>query len=278
MKICDLHTHSVYSDGTFTPTRIISSATALGLSAVALCDHNTVDGLPEFLTAAQEQRIRAVPGCEFSVDYVGTELHLLALFIPEGHFDAISHLMEDVNRRKDRSNRDLIFSLNRAGYKIDYERIKSATPNGKFNRAHIAAELTRLGYTASRNEAFQTLLDPKTGHYREPERLTFFEMLDFIRSIDAVPVLAHPFLNLSEDQLRALLPLAKSRGLVGMECRYSNYDAQTTALSLALARQFHLKPSGGSDFHGANKPDIRLGSGRGDLRVPLDWLEALAPE
>ena len=275
MKTCDLHTHSIYSDGTYTPKEIIDSAINNGLSAVALCDHNTVDGLSDFLAAANNKNIQAVAGAEFSVDYNGTELHLLGLYIPEKHFDKIADLMKAVNDRKRQSNIDLIASLNKAGYEIDYNTIKNSTPNRKFNRAHVAAELTKKGYTDSREQAFETLLSPAAGHYKEPERLRFFKMIDFIKSIGAVPVLAHPFLNLTKAELEILLPLAKKQGLVGMECYYSLYDGATTKDAIDLAEKFELKYSGGSDFHGENKPDIKLGVGKGNLKIPYDWSVAL---
>lgn len=275
MKTCDLHTHSIYSDGTYTPNQIIDSAINIGLSAVALCDHNTVDGLPEFLSAAKNKNITAVSGAEFSVDYNGTELHLLGLFIPESEFGTVSDLMQEVNEKKRQSNIDLIKSLNKAGYKIDYETIKNSTPNGKFNRAHIAAELTRKGYTESIKQAFKTLLSTQVGYYKEPERLCFFKMIDFVKSIGAVPVLAHPFLNLTKNELEVLLPVAKKRGLVGMECYYSLYDDKTTKDAISLAEKFGLIFSGGSDFHGENKPDIKLGVGKGNLEIPFDWYTKL---
>lgn len=271
MNYCDLHTHSVFSDGTYTPTELIDSAVSLGLSAIALTDHNTVDGLPEFLAASRGKEILAIPGAEFSVDYNGTELHLLGLNIPECQFDRVTKLMDAFIERKRQSNIDLIDALNAAGYHLDYETIKNATPNGKFNRAHIAAELTRLGYTPSIQDAFRQLLHPSKGYYKEPLRTSVWEMLDFLKEIGAVPVLAHPFLNLDEEELERLLPRAKERGLVGMECVYSANNEETTAKSFALADRFVLRYFGGSDFHGANKPDIALGIGRGHLQIPGSW-------
>ncbi len=276
MKICDLHVHSNFSDGTYTPAEIISRAAEIGLSAVALCDHNTVDGLSNFIEAAEGTDVTAIAGAEFSVDYGGRELHLLGLFIPDVQFCKVTELMHEVNERKAQSNILLIESLRRAGYDISYEDIKSSTPSGNFNRAHIAAELTRRGYTTSVKHAFDTLLSPTAGHYEEPKRIGVFEMIDFIRSIGAIPVLAHPFLNLNEDELEALLPIAKKRGLVGMECLYSTYDRETTEKAFALASKYGLLYSGGSDFHGANKPDIELGVGHGELEVPFEWAERLA--
>ena len=275
MKYCDLHTHSIFSDGTYTPAQLIDAAVELGLSAIALTDHNTVDGLPDFLSAARGKPITAIAGAEFSVDYNGKELHLLGLYIPESQFSAVSLLMDIFMERKEQSNRDLIAALNKAGYDIDFDAIQAATPKGKFNRAHIAGELTKKGYTASIKEAFQTLLHPAAGFYKEPARFTLWEMLDFLKDIGAVPVLAHPFLNLKTPELEKLLPEAKKRGLVGMECYYSLNDEAANALALILACKYDLERSGGSDFHGDRKPDIFLGTGHGNLKVPGQWAEIL---
>lgn len=271
--LCDLHTHSVFSDGTYTPAALIDGAIGMGLSAIALTDHNTVDGLPDFISAARGKNIEIVPGVEFSVDHNGKELHLLALFIPERHFDTISTLMEIVNKRKEESNIALIDSLGRAGYPLDYEKIKRATPNAQINRAHIAAAMVQKGYIVSAKEGFDTLLSKSGGHYKEPQRPTVAEMLDFVGSIGAVSVLAHPFLQMDEAELVAFLHTTEK--LCGMECYYSAYDEETTQRSLRIANTFGLLPSGGSDFHGSTKPDIQLGVGRGGLQVPYAWYRAL---
>jgi predicted metal-dependent phosphoesterase TrpH len=275
MRVCDLHTHSTYSDGTFTPTQIVDEAVGMGLSAVALTDHNTVDGLREFTAAAQGLPVEAVAGAEFSVDYHGIELHLLGLFIKEPYFDEISRLMKYPDDEKEKSNRKLIASLNRAGYSVEYDTIKNTTPNGRFNRVHVAKELTRKGYTHSIDHAFATLLSEESGYYQKPKRLLFFDILSFLQSMGAVPVLAHPLLQLSAEELEQLLPTAKEKGLVGLECYYSEYDQEQMALSLSLAEKFGLQCSGGSDFHGKNKPHIQLGVGKGDLKVSYECYQNL---
>ena len=122
MKTCDLHTHSIYSDGTLTPEELINLAVEEGLSAVALTDHDSIDGLPEFLKAAEGKEITAVPGVEFSVDYSGKELHLLALFIPEVAFGMLSEFTSVIKTHKEKNRIDLITALNRDGYKIDGEK------------------------------------------------------------------------------------------------------------------------------------------------------------
>ncbi len=278
MKLCDLHTHSVYSDGTYTPAELIHASAELGLSAVALTDHNCVDGLPDFLAAAVGSGIEAIPGIEFSTAYGDKELHLVALYIREKYFSEIAEMMADGKKRKEQSNIDLVRALYAAGYRLDYEKIRATSPGGNINRAHIAAELTSLGYAKSREYAFETLLSPEAGFYKAPRRMDFFDTVRYVRSIGAVPILAHPFLKLSEEELTVLLPKAKEAGLCAIECCYSTHDAKQTEAAFRLADQFGLKYSGGSDFHGGNKPDIRLGVGKGDLKVPYSFLEALREE
>lgn len=268
---CDLHCHSVFSDGTDTPAQLLETACAQGLRALALTDHNTVAGLPDFLAAAQGKDIEAVPGVEFSTDYEGIELHILALYLRTEYFPQVTHLMRQYHLRKEESNRELVEKLAKAGYCVDYERIRAATPKGEVNRALIAAELTRMGYTASVKEAFERLLRQSCGYYTPPLRPTPREMLQLIHELGAVSVLAHPYLNLTEPQLEVFLSRAKAWGLQGMEVRYSTYDEQTTLAADEIAARFGLLPSGGSDHHGANKPDISLGTGRGGLRVPAEW-------
>ena len=274
-RYCDLHTHSVYSDGTYTPTQLLEEVTQRGLTAIALTDHNTVDGLPDFLTAAKNVAVEAVPGIEFSTDYNGVELHILALYLKTEYFPQVMELMEDYHRRKDQSNADLVAALNRAGYCIDYEIVKASTPEGQVNRALIAAELLRKGYVDSVQDAFKKLLNPKRGYYVPPLRPTPKQILEIIRELGAVSVLAHPYLNLRQGELTAFLEQAVPQGLQGMEVYYSTYDDATTSLALDTAAAFGLKKSGGSDFHGVNKPDIRLGEGRGNLKIPSVWLDNL---
>ena len=272
-RYCDLHTHSVYSDGTYTPEQLLREAEERNLVALALTDHNTVNGLPDFLSV--ESRVEAVPGVEFSTDYNGVELHILALYLKTEYFPQVTDLMEDYHRRKDQSNAELVMALNRAGYLIDYDKIKASTLEGHVNRAQIAAELTAMGYTESIKEAFKRLLQPKHGYYNPPRRSSPEEILGIIRELGAVSVLAHPYLNLKQNELTVFLEQATKQGLLGMEVYYSTYDEETTALALDTAAAFGLKKSGGSDFHGANKPDIRLGEGRGNLQIPASWLEEL---
>ena len=272
----DLHTHSTCSDGTLTPAELIALAEETGLTAVALCDHNTVDGLPAFLTAGECSPVEAVPGVEFSTDYGETELHILGLMIPSRHWGEVSALLAQAVARKEESNLDLIAGLKAAGLALDYDRIKASMDGGVVNRAVIAAEMTRLGYTSSVKEAFRRWLEPEHGYFHPPRRLDCFEVIRFIKSVGGAAVLAHPFLNLKEEgALREFLIRGKEAGLDGMETRYPKFTGEQSRRAAEIARELGLLESGGSDFHGANKPDIALGVGRGDLRVPEEFLEQL---
>lgn len=275
MKRCDLHTHSTFSDGTYTPEELIRAAKAIGLSAIALCDHNAVAGLPRFLAAAEEAGIEAIPGVEFSADFGGVELHILGLLLPPARFGEVEALLAEGVRRKEESNLALVRALNEAGYAIDYGAIKDATPLGQVNRAHIAAALTEMGYTPSVKEAFSALLTPRAGFYQPPRRPLATDVVRFIRSLGGVAVIAHPLITLDEGSLREFLTEAIPCGLVGMETDYADYDEKTTALAHVIADEFGLLPSGGSDFHGAVKPAIALGYGRGNLCVPYTYVDAL---
>lgn len=275
-KCCDLHTHSTFSDGTLTPSQLVDLAQEVGLGAIALCDHNTIAGLPEFLAAAEGREVEAVPGIEFSTDHHGTELHILGLFVQPKHYDAITSILEELVAAKDRSNRAMVEALNRAGLDVDYDKIKASTPKGQLNRAIIGAEIARLGYADSVKDAFDRYLSVKRGYYHPPQRPEALRIIRFIKSIGAVAVLAHPFLNLKrEEDLRGFLSEAVPAGLDGMETLYPKFDAPTTRLAEQIADDFGLCHSGGSDFHGQNKPDIFLGTGKGNLRIPLEYLDAL---
>lgn len=274
MKLCDLHTHSVFSDGTWTPEELIRQAERLGLEAIALTDHNTVAGLPDFLVAAQNREVEAVAGVEFSSDFEDKDVHIVALFVKENHFDTITAVLHDAQMQKEQSNHTLVENLQKAGYDITYENVCKGA-SGSINRAHVAAELVRCGYVATVKEAFSTLLDAKFGLYTPPKRMTSLEAIAFIKSLGAVAVLAHPLLTMKEDQLRRFLPQAVSAGLDAMETEYSTYDEETTCLARQIAQEFGLKRSGGSDFHGDRKPDIFLGSGRGALKVDAQLVQEL---
>ncbi len=273
---CDLHTHSTYSDGSCTPRQIIEEVKRLSLSAVALTDHNTIGGAREFTEAAKECGVEAVVGIEISAEYDKKETHVLGLFIKEKHYAPLNAYIERLREEKRRANRELYERLKAAGYDINYERIAGDDKKGAVNRVHFANELIRCGYISTVAEGFAGLLSAERGFYKSAPRPDAFAVIKFLCGLGITPILAHPFLNLTYDELRVFLPKAKSHGLAAIETDYSTFSAEQTAAARALADEFGLMKSGGSDFHGANKPNIALGSGLGELRVPVEYYTTLA--
>lgn len=271
IKICDLHTHSTYSDGSDTPFELARLAGECGIGAIALTDHNSVRGLSDFMSA-DVTGVELIGGIEFSTDYGSTELHIIALGVRHEHHAAITERVDVMLDGKRRANDELVARLISAGYNIDTVRMREGCL-GDINRAHIATELVRCGYVKDRSEAFATLLRKGGEFYIEPKRLDVYETIAFIKSMGLASVLAHPLLNLSRAELEDFLPSAIEAGLDAMECIYSEYDEDMTRYSLDLADRMGLIVSGGSDYHGRNKPTISLGKGKGDLVIPLSVWE-----
>ena len=275
MDYCDLHTHSTFSDGTFSPSQIVAEGLRKKLRAVALTDHNTIAGLTAFLKAAEGTGLEGIPGVEISTGYRNQEVHIVGLFLRQETYGELEDFLSVINQRKEKSNRELVAALREAGYALSYEEIRERH-QGNVNRAVITAELIEKGYITDRKEAFDGILSAKNGLYHPPERISAFEAIRFLSSIHAVPVLAHPYLSLTEEALHTFLPEAKRNGLAAMETRYSAFTPQLTEAARSLASEFGLLESGGSDFHGGNKPEIQLGSGKGDLAVPYSFVQSLA--
>ncbi len=264
----DLHTHSTASDGSLTPTELVKLAREAGISCLALTDHNTAAGLPEFLRAAEGTSLYPIPGAEITCELAGEELHILAMDLPQRYFSQIQSIMQEPLRKAEESKRDLVAGLQRAGYQVSYDEICRAHPGSVINRAHIGLALVEAGYVPSVQVAFQKLLNESAGFYHPAQRLQAVDVTGIIRDLGAIPVWAHPFFRMSAGEVRNALTRLVPAGLAAMETCYSTYTPAQTQAAASLAAEFRLKHSGGSDFHGAPKPDIRLGVGRGDLNIP----------
>ncbi len=273
MKFCDLHTHSNYSDGSFSPAEIIAEAKKTGLT-VALTDHDSIKGLPEFMDEAEKQGVTAVAGVELSANCEGSEIHLLGLFIEPQEYERIEKLTDKIHKLKENSHTVMIANLNSAGYGIDYESVKKHGKNN-VNRVHFARELCRKGYVSSVGEAFEKILDESKGFYVPSERIELTDAIKYLKESNALPVIAHPLQYHSAEFIRKLLPDAIKAGLVGMEIYHSSYDEDKQRLAAGIVKEFGLAPSGGSDFHGKNKEKIRLGTGTGNLAIPVEVYENL---
>ena len=270
MKYCDLHNHSVHSDGSFTPSELVKYAVEKGISALALTDHNTADGYDEFVKSAKENGIDFVCGCELTTDYLGKEVHLLCMFIDEKSIHRVQDFTKIQLENKKKSNIDLEKALIKGGYNISLAKMhEKYGPN--INRAHFAKELVLAGYMETTGIAFDTLLKCGNGFYTPPQRLELLDGIEKVRSWGCVPVIAHPLLSVTRSELEELLPAAKEKGLVGMEVYYPKFTDEDKNYLHSLCQKYNLIASGGSDYHGNMKSEGDLN----EAKAPYKCYEEL---
>lgn len=272
MGFVDLHVHSARSDGTMTPQELVDYAVEKGLGAIALTDHDTVDGIDEIMEYAKGRPVEIIPGIEYSTEYNQRDVHIVGLFIDHRAPVFLEYLARFKQSRTDR-NHKLCANLRGAGIDITYEALLERHPGAVITRAHYAGFLLDRGYVKSRNEAFDRYLGDHTPYFVHREKITPEEVIDVTLKAGGIPVLAHPTLyKLGREQLDALVGRLREAGLMGIECQYSTYSPAEERQMRALAEKYNLLPSGGSDFHGGSKPGLDLGTGYGRLFVHEDIL------
>lgn len=275
LKYIDLHTHSTESDGMLSPEALIELAAKQQLSAIALTDHDTVSGLAAARAAAECLGIELVPGIELSTDYHGTEVHILGYYIEEDNAPFLGKLQEFCDAREER-NKKMALRLKEEGFDFTYEQLRAAFPDSVLTRAHFARFLKDRGYVKTMDAAFHQYLGNNCRCYVPRERITPMEAVDLIHQGGGLAFFAHPMLcSMGTDSLEALIAALKDRGLDGLEAIYATYSPREESLVLAFAERYSLLVSGGSDFHGSNKPDICLGTGKGNLRIPYLCLQRI---
>ena len=276
MKIVDLHVHSNKSDGTCSPSELVDLAIQKGLSAFALTDHDTTAGLDEAIEYAKGRDIEVVPGIEFSTEYQGRDIHVLGLAIDYKAPVFADRLQAFVDSRIGR-NRKMCRNLTEAGIDISYEKLMAAYPGAVITRAHYARYLLDHGYVKSLPEAFERYVGDHCPYFVPREKVTPVQAVQLIRQAKGIPVLAHPTLyHMGKDALQKLVSSLTEAGLVGLEAVYSTYSAGEEREMRQLASRNGLLISGGSDFHGSNKPGLELATGyHGKLVIPYDIWERL---
>lgn len=276
MKIVDLHVHSNKSDGTCSPSELVDLAIQKGLSAFALTDHDTTAGLDEAIEYAKGRDIEVVPGIEFSTEYQGRDIHVLGLAIDYKAPVFADRLQAFVDSRIGR-NRKMCRNLTEAGIDISYEKLMAAYPGAVITRAHYARYLLDHGYVKSLPEAFERYVGDHCPYFVPREKVTPVQAVQLIRQAKGIPVLAHPTLyHMGKDALQKLVSSLTEAGLVGLEAVYSTYSAGEEREMRQLASRSGLLISGGSDFHGSNKPGLELATGyHGKLVIPYDIWERL---
>ncbi len=271
-KYIDLHTHSLMSDGSMTPAEVVREAKKAGLAAIALSDHDTVDGVREAIAEGEKIGVEVVPAIEFSVQSE-TETHILGYYIDIENPKLLDALKKVVETRRFR-NRETCRKLNELGFDITLAEAEAIAPNDFIGRAHFARLLMDKGYTKSVSEGFKLYLENGKYAYCGKQTFTDEEAVRLIKDCGGVAFVAHLHLTKkSDDELRAFLTRLKACGLDGIEGYYTDYTPEMQAKYHALAKELGLILSGGTDFHAQMKPHISIGTGLGNLRIPYSILE-----
>lgn len=280
----DLHVHSTASDGTLSPKELVDLAVEKGLAAFALTDHDTVGGVEEAVEYAAQaaqapnppsQTVEVIPGIELSSEYQGADIHVVGLYIDRNNETFQKHLKDFVDSRTQR-NRKMCALLQKEGIPITYQELLSAYPDSVITRAHYMRYLLEKGYVKTRQEAFDRYIGDGAPCYIPREKITPAQAVELILTAGGAPVLAHPILyHMSDEGLDTLVKKLTEAGLMGIEAIYSTYTEDDQRKIRRLASKYHLLISGGSDFHGANKPGLQLGSGYGSLFVPCTLLQEI---
>ncbi|OPX42931.1 error-prone DNA polymerase [Ruminiclostridium hungatei] len=274
-KLIDLHTHSMASDGSMSPAELVRHAHGKGLSALALTDHDTVDGVQEALEEGEKLGVEVIPGIEISVDYK-PEMHILGYFPRLYAYNSIRNELEVIRQGREARNLKIINRLNELGIAITLEEVKKEALGDITGRPHIARVLVNKGFVKSIDDAFDKYLSREGRAYFKRFELKPEDGIQAIRRAGGLPVLAHPvFLRKTYDEMDRLLEELKGFGLAGIEALYSDHSREDTGNFLRLAIKHGLIVTGGSDFHGSFKPGMELGTGRGGLEVPYELLENL---
>ena len=274
MKLIDLHVHSNSSDGTLSPEEVVLYAKSKGLSAIALTDHDTVSGVEEAVKKGEAIGLTVVPGIEFSADYNGKEVHMLGYFMDYKNPELLEKLNYLVESRTKR-NVQILDKLASLGMPLTFEDLgEGYGPDTVLTRAHFAAALLKKGYIKTRDQAFNKYIGAGKPAYVARERFTTTQCIDMIHNAGGLAVLAHPKLyGFSNSEVTQVIKDLASKGLDGVECIYATHTQNETAHLLQVCKNLNLLPTGGSDFHGDNKPNLDLGSGYGHMQVPYELLE-----
>ncbi len=272
-RTVDLQTHSTYSDGTCTPREIVELAAEKDLAAVALTDHDTVAGIPEFLEAGEALGVETLPAVELSCRVLGQDVDVLGYLIDHEDPDLLETLETLRGYRRERMPK-MLDALEDEGIELELADVEQHATGDVLGRPHLAQALVEAGHVATVDEAFETYIGADGPAYVPKQRLDPDEAVEAIHAAGGLASLAHPCF-VHPAYLPRVLETLVEVGLDAIEVLYSEHDAQHEQFFAAQAKRYGLAQTGGSDFHGDNKPHIELGSGRGDLEVPYRLVEAL---
>ena len=259
MPRIDLHIHTIFSDGTYTPEEAVLQAKKLRLVAISITDHDSVAGLDRALAAGKGMGIEVVPGVEMSSDVGEDEIHILGYFLDWKKGDFLRQLERFQAARANR-NQKLLKKLDGLGMGVDYREVRKLAPRGVISRLHIARLMVEKGYVSSIGDAFEQWLNPGRPAYVQKMKVSPFDIIGLLLEAEAIPVFAHPFLSHRDDLIPALI----KAGLKGIEVYHSAHNPRVVAHYKRIAQKQHLLITGGSDCHGEAKDKVLMGK----VRVP----------
>ena len=280
MKYIDLHVHSTASDGSLTPEEVVQSAVESQLSAFALTDHDTLAGIKAAQAAARQtaekgNSIEVIYGTEISAAYDKKDIHILGLFVDPDN-QVLNKELNNARLERDRRNEKMASNLQRAGIDITVEKMREADRDAVLTRAHFAKYMVAHGYVKTNQDAFTKYLNSDSPYYVPREYLKPEEAIELIHQAGGLAILAHPLLyKLSLEGVEKLVAYLVDFDLDGLETIYSANMGFDEGRLRHIANKYNLAITGGSDFHGAAKPNIKLGVGKGNIRVPYSILEDL---
>ncbi len=268
----DLHIHTTFSDGSFTPEEIIDKSLELNLKYIAITDHDTIDGLERAINYSKDKAITLIPGIEISINYRKGIFHLLGLGIDYKNIDIINFCKKVMENRNQR-NIELIKNLNSNGYKITLDEIKNNTESSVIGRPHIADTLIKKGYSKSYKEVFNNIIGVGSPSYVGMKNSDIEEAIDIIHKAKGLAIIAHPLsLNLSWENFEKFLIEKKSQGLDGVEVFHPSYSMIRCNRVNTIADKLDLIKTSGSDFHGVSKPKISIGKRSNKSKIPIEFL------
>jgi predicted metal-dependent phosphoesterase TrpH len=276
MGYIDLHLHTTASDGVMSPSEIVGYAKYKGLQAIAITDHDTIEGLKEGLSEGKRIGFEVIPGIEISAEYSPGSMHLLGFLLDIDH-PLLNEKLRYLQKARAERNPKIVENLNRLGIEITYEEVLKASGGGQVGRPHFAQVLLEKSYVRSYQEAFERFLKKGAPAYVDKFRFSAKEAIHFINEAAGIAVLAHPNTlgtNKYSELEDLILQLVKI-GLKGIEVYYPEHSALEVAQYKALAERHGLLMTGGTDYHGIDKNELDIGVGRGDMKLPYSLLEGL---
>ncbi len=276
MGYVDLHLHTTASDGVMTPSAIVRYAKGKGLQAIAITDHDTIEGLEEGLLEGERIGFEVIAGIEISADHSPGSMHLLGYFL-DIHHPLLKDKLDYLQKARAERNPKIIQNLNRLGVRISYEEVVKASGGGQVGRPHFAQVLMEKGYARTFQETFDRFLKKGAPAYVDKLRFKSKEAISFIREAGGIPVLAHPKTVAANgsSSFEKILRELMEEGLKGIEVFYPEHTPPEVAQFKAMAGRYGLLMTGGTDYHGIEKEALDIGVGRGEMKLPYAIVEAL---